>query len=248
MGSEKGEFFEEDKVKCLLWSARHCCLCGKPCSLNIEIAHIPGEEDSSDIRSAIPVCFDCHGTIGHYDPKHPKGLKVRAEELRRRRDQVYEQYTRQLVPPVLGEFALHPEGLPCVGFNLANHGNFPPVRAKIKVSAFLGDELAQEIDDKHGYYSGEMEWHLNPRIEIRGNFSVEPSIADRVKKGETLRLQADVTVIDVYDREHQLLPFCSTYVPESKDKSGNITAPYWFLEPTSFENLRKRAKEKGHNL
>ena len=247
MGSKKGEFSEEDKVRCLLWSARHCCLCGKPCGLNIEIAHIPGEEDSNDIRSAIPLCFDCHGTIGHYDPKHPKGLKVRAEELRKRRDQVYEQHTRHLVPPVLAEFVRHIEGLPHVGFILTNHGNFPPVKAKVKVRAFVGDKLIEEIDDKHGYYSGDTEWHLNPATKIIGNFVIASKV---VKKANThrLRMQANVTLIDVYGREHQLLPFCSTYVPESKDENGNIIAPYWFLEPTSLENLSRRAKERGHSL
>ena len=70
---------------------RRCCLCHKQCGLNIEAAHIIDEAagGSNDEDNGIPVCFDCHQEIGSYNDKHPRGNKIRPEELRARRDQVY---------------------------------------------------------------------------------------------------------------------------------------------------------------
>jgi len=97
MARRKNDFREEDKIKVLLWCARHCCLCGKNAGVGIEVAHL--ERNRSDIENAIPLCFDCHGAIGHYNVQHPRGRKYSSCELRSRRDQVYEQHTRHLVSP-----------------------------------------------------------------------------------------------------------------------------------------------------
>ena len=43
-----GDFSENDKIKCLLWCNRHCCLCGKACGTNIEIAHILYQKEKVD--------------------------------------------------------------------------------------------------------------------------------------------------------------------------------------------------------
>lgn len=71
---------------------RLCCLCRKQCGTNIEAAHIIDESGggSNDEQNGIPVCFDCHQDIGAYRDSHPKGNKFRKEELRARRDKVYE--------------------------------------------------------------------------------------------------------------------------------------------------------------
>ena len=68
MASRKYDFNEEQKVKVLLWCARHCCLCGKHCGVAIEVAHI--EKGSNDIDNAIPLCFQCHAEVGHYNRSH----------------------------------------------------------------------------------------------------------------------------------------------------------------------------------
>jgi 5-methylcytosine-specific restriction endonuclease McrA len=93
------DFPPEIKLKCLLWSDRHCCLCEKNCDTDIEIAHII-ENDNVDMDNAIPLCFDCHSKIGKYNPKHPLGTKYKEAELKTRREQVYEKYTKHLVPPI----------------------------------------------------------------------------------------------------------------------------------------------------
>jgi len=70
---------------------RRCCLCHKQCGLNIEAAHIIDEAagGSNDEGNGIPLCFDCHREIGSYNDKHPRGNKIRPDELRVRRDHVY---------------------------------------------------------------------------------------------------------------------------------------------------------------
>jgi len=70
---------------------RRCCLCLKQCGINIEAAHIIDEAagGSNDEDNGIPLCFDCHQEIGSYNDKHPRGNKIRPDELRARRDRVY---------------------------------------------------------------------------------------------------------------------------------------------------------------
>jgi len=231
------DFPEDVRRKCLLWSARHCCLCGDECGLDIEIAHLPSMEKRDDLESAIPLCHTCHAQIGRYDPKHPLGSKYKPEELRLRREQVYEQFTRHLVPPVTSRFYQDETiRLPQVGFAVTNHGLFPPVRAEIRLGVFLGDESLGGIHDTHGYYCGPTRWSLNPSTEIRGNFHIpEQCVGD----SRTLRIQTEARLVDAYERAHDLLPFCHVYVRES-----NI----WSLEPTTFEELKARAREKGYSL
>jgi hypothetical protein len=94
----KHDFQEADKIKLLLWCDRHCCVCGKACGTDIQIAHID-EKGPGEIDNAIPLCYDCHAKTGRYNPKYPLGNKHRPKELKARREQVYEQHTRALVPP-----------------------------------------------------------------------------------------------------------------------------------------------------
>jgi hypothetical protein len=220
---KKFDFSEETKRKCLLWCARHCCLCGKDCGVDIEIAHI--EREKNDLENAIPLCYDCHSKIGHYNHEHPRGNRYKAEELVPRRNQIYDQYTQHLVPIVIAKIMQDRE-LPGVGFQISTLGSFPPVKAKVTLTVFLGVRDLGKIKNQHRYYDGETTWHLNPGIEFHGNFTVPVECID---SKDTVRIQIDVRVIDMYDREHSLLPFCYTYLREDR---------LWFLEPTSFENLR----------
>ena len=70
------EFRDEDKVKMLLWSDRHCCLCKKACGTDIEIAHIDADS-GNDMNNGIPLCYNCHAEIAlgigygiHSSPQH----------------------------------------------------------------------------------------------------------------------------------------------------------------------------------
>jgi len=222
------DFSEKDKIKILLWCDRHCCLCGKPCGTDIEIAHIDSKGEDN-LENAIPLCYDCHSEIGKYNKKHPRGNKYRPEELKTRRDQIYEEHTRHLVPPIHFEItqniAINPRlnrTFPDVGFNLSHLGDSLPVKAKVEAKIILGEKDLGLIETKYGYYSGEAEWNLNPHTLIFGHFNVPKECADST---EDLKIEVRVTIIDQYDREHKYLPQCWTYV--RKDN-------YWFIEPRSF--------------
>jgi hypothetical protein len=88
---------------------RHCCLCRKQCGTNIEAAHIidEGAGGTNEEENGIPACFDCHQEIGAYRDSHPKGNKFRPEELRARRDKVYELVAAGKMPlPAVNEMFL----------------------------------------------------------------------------------------------------------------------------------------------
>ncbi|HUU51135.1 MAG TPA: hypothetical protein VMW81_09300 [Nitrospinota bacterium] len=217
------DFSEQDKVKCLLWCNRHCCLCGKACGANIEIAHI--EKGSADIDNAIPLCFECHSEIGRYNKEHPLGNKYRPKELKARRDQIYEEQTRHLVPPIHYKITqVLPNNqrrrLPDVGFKIWHMGDSLPVNVLVNAQILLGNKDLGWPETEE-YYSGKKKWNLNPRFLIRGHFSVPK---EAVVSSERLEIKVKVTIIDQYERHHQLLPVGWIYTRDKKVED-------WYLEP-----------------
>lgn len=85
------EFKKEVSELILIKCRRHCAVCDRWCGPNIEIHHIESHEDNSE-DNAIPVCFDCHAMIGHYNSQHPKGKKYTPTELRELRDICFKKY------------------------------------------------------------------------------------------------------------------------------------------------------------
>jgi hypothetical protein len=84
------EEFKPEEVETLLVAChRRCCVCHKFCGVKIEVDHIISATtpQSGNIDNAIPVCFDCHAEIHHYNPAHPKGRKFQPSELRRHKEQ-----------------------------------------------------------------------------------------------------------------------------------------------------------------
>ena len=231
-GKSPPPFSDKDRIKMLLWCDRHCCLCGKSCDTNIVIHHIEQEGNNlSDIGNGIPLCFDCHGRIRSYNLEHRVGSSYRIEEVKKRRDQVYEEYTRHLVPLVFFEItqvvrnnsSLPRRKFPNVGFNLRHCGNtFLPVKARVEIRHILDGKDFGVMEQRKGYYSGEREWHLNPSVIVFGNFDVPKECRNENK---VIQIEARVTVIDQYEREHKYLQQCWTYVRKNNR---------WFLEPSSF--------------
>lgn len=220
-------FSEADRIKILLWCDRHCCLCDKACGTNIVIHHIEQEgENLLDIDNAIPLCLDCHGKIKSYDPKHPVGISYKIKEIKARRDQIYEKYTRHLVPPI--HLALTQKRgprtfkLPFIGVNLSHLGDSLPVQIRVEAKVILGEKDLGLVNDKKGYYNGKTPWNINPRTIFFGGFSIPK---EYVESGEELKIEIRITIIDQYGREHKLLPQCFRYV---KELDG------WNLEPRSF--------------
>jgi hypothetical protein len=218
MRKRKNEFSEQDKVKALLWCARHCCLCGKRCGIGIEVAHV--DPKSCAFEDAIPLCFNCHAAVGHYNREHPRGRKYSTQELTARRDQIYEKYTRHLVPPV--RFGLKQKGrtLPDVGFDIHNLGNTYPVKARIRVTLAQGAKVLGSPDT--GHYGGQYSWNLNPGFGVSGHFQVPPTV--QLDSADPLRARLDVTLVDLYERSHAL--FSVGYIL-ALNPIGE-----WYLEPS----------------
>ncbi len=237
----KSDFSEKDKLKCLLWCDRHCCLCGKPTGFNIEIAHIRPKMGNSkeldNIDNAIPLCYYCHGEIGRYNDKHPRGDKYREKELKTRREQIYEKYTRQLVPPlkyqITQECNQSPRQLPDVGFLLAHKGNELPIKVLAALEIFLDRKSLGLAETQNGLYSGRTFWNLNPGEGVNGHFPIPNAAVDSNK---LLEIRINIKIIDIYEREHYLLPVGYIYL-RGENK--------WFLEPGENLYSGKKYEFKG---
>lgn len=227
--ARKYDFDEEDKLKMLLWCARHCCLCGKNAGLDIEIAHIV--KKSKEMDNGIPLCYECHAKVGHYNRNHPKGNKYRNKELKVRREQVYEEHTRHLIPPLHFYLNQNRNGqqvpLPFVVFHLQHLGDSLPVQIRVEAKIIVGDENLG-ILDQSGYYNGEVKWNVNPRTVFWGGFGLPQNVVDRTPN-EELKIEIGLTIIDQFQREHKLLPQCWRWVT-------NQTPHFWNLEPRSFSD------------
>jgi hypothetical protein len=203
--------------KILSWSNRHCCMCEKQCTVNIEIHHLDKNPQNNELDNLIPLCFDCHGNLEHYNNKHPKGLKYRINEIKKRREQIYEKYTIPYLRSALIKIS-----------NLIDDktrrewGNFTfrveplsidlPSKLRIKLVSFIDNKkISVDLDD---LYEGRKLWNINPFFIINGNFNLP------IKKKEfnELRIQIFWSVIDIYEREHEMLPF--SYV--LRDKEGDF--------------------------
>lgn len=222
--SKKHNFLEKEKIKRLLWCDRHCCLCEKPCGIDMEFAHLPGSENSDNINDGIPVCSACHTEIGAYNPNHKKGTKYKPQELIKRREQVYEKYTRHLVPPIYYEITQlllngQKTKFPDIRFSIFHRGNFPSVRALVGTEIFLGTKCLKKAGAGKGHYSLDEAWNLNPGMGYQGRFIIEEKAINSSKQ---LRIKVYVTVIDFYERPHDLLPVEWAY---------NREADLWWANP-----------------
>jgi hypothetical protein len=233
----------------LLWCDRHCCVCKKACGVNIEVDHIvpQAQGGTDDIDNALPVCFDCHAAIKNYDPKHPRGTKYKQDELRARREQVYEEFTRHLVPTVNYKItqqllkALGSVEFPEVRFEITHAGDYPPVKVIVTVHFVLRDAENKNVLEceggwsrQPGYYNGNKVWNLNPRLTINGWFVVPPKFRPSAPEME-LEVVVSTTVVDPYKRPHHLLPIGFVFVPDNQS---------WYVEPgPSFSPTLPRLKD-----
>ncbi len=217
-------FSQDLRSRLLLWCDRHCCLCKKPCGQNVEVHHIIAESEggSNEEDNAIPLCFNCHGEVGRYNRMHPVGTRHSDGELKARRDQIYEEFTRHLVPPVFYQLTQSlPEGgarvYPDVGFELSHVGDSLPVQVRVRLEIVEAGDI---VPFRRGFYSGDDEflWNLNPRFLIRGHFNIQ---SDPVRQSSSFDVRVHVSVIDAYKRQHQHLPVGYTYIPSSQQWSLN---------------------------
>jgi len=106
-----------------------------------------------------------------------------------------------------------------------------PAKTKIKLTVFLGCKKLGVVEDEKGYYSGRTVHNVNPP-HYHGNFVVPRECVDST---EALIIQVDKTLVDKDGKEFPQFPVCYAYVRRSEKDPGN----YWFLEPTSHEDLMK---------
>lgn len=81
-------FSQEIVEHALVESGRHCCICHKLCGTKIETHHIKptSQGGADDFENCIPLCFDCHAEVNHYNVEHPRGRKFTPNELKKHRD------------------------------------------------------------------------------------------------------------------------------------------------------------------
>lgn len=216
-------FSPEVRTTVLVWCDRHCCLCKKACGVNIEVDHLEQEASggSNEIDNAIPLCFDCHSEVHRYNNEHPRGTKYKIDELKARREQVYEEFTRHLVPPIHVEMVQHIDSgtartLPDVGCNITHLGSSLPVQVRVRIRVDQEGRLLQLVDH---HMSGNRLIHMNPGFTIFDHFTLPDGA---IREGRELALRVDVTVIDQFGREHDLLPVHFVHVPDSNT---------WYLRP-----------------
>jgi len=226
MKKRRKNFSNKVKLKALLCCDRHCCLCGKQCSTNIEIHHIiPVEKDGDNsFENAIPLCFDCHAKVEMYNEQHPKGIKYKKEELVPRRNQIYDKYTSPYLPNLHFHIISTDKSDPKKSkFEIYNEHQYLSCYVRTVASVYHKKRLIHKFDS--GVYGGKRLWHMNPEsgASVPSHFISLPKNKKLPQKIESLQVQFEVTVIDKYGWEHKLLPVSWIYTPQSG----------WYYEPFS---------------
>lgn len=220
---------EETRARLLLWCARHCCFCGKACRTNIEIHHVDGDRSNNETDNLIPLCFDCHGELTRYGIKHRIGMKYRYLEIKNRRDQIYELHTLRylrLVDINISRYLHHiksANGKPIsrqwgdVSCTVRTLSEDLPVQIRLSVVPYQDEgKLNVILDD---LYSGRALWNLNPGQTVFGHFGLPIT---RESKPFSFRLEIFCSIIDVLQREHQMLPFSYVWSDPEAD---------WWFDP-----------------
>lgn len=220
MATRRPEITEEQRSKLLIWCERHCCFCGRQCTTNIEIHHIDQDSSNNQDDNLIPLCFDCHGELARYNPKHPRGTKYRYLEVSARREQIYEEYTRKYLRQVtisISRFLHFPgresreRAWPDFSYTVTSlSGDIPIQIRSISKPYFNRNFIEQDLGD---LYSGRQLWNLNPGQVVLGHFRLPIAKEDL----NELRIEVHWKIVDVVAREHAMLPFSYVLTEENSD-------------------------------
>lgn len=76
-------FDKNEVAKLLVKCQRRCCICHRFCGVKMELHHVEHKANGGgdEIDNAIPLCFECHAEVNHYNDSHPRGRKFTNEEL-----------------------------------------------------------------------------------------------------------------------------------------------------------------------
>jgi hypothetical protein len=154
----------------LVRSGRCCCLCHKFCGTKIELHHIIPVEQSGDdsLENCIPVCFDCHADIGHYNDKHPRGRKYSPGELRQHRDDWFARVTNT-APPASGSREIDRQLLARVWKLLGASGAHEFARDHDFGASFRASDAFPWFDLGHDLDRPETEFQDVELEKLRGN-------------------------------------------------------------------------------
>ena len=147
--------------------------------------------------------------------------------MKRRREQVYEEFTISLVPNIHYKIQRQGRTLPDVGFIVKHPGDAPPARLKVMIDTYVGGVVKNHAD-ADPLYRGELLWNLNPSFGVNGHFYV---VDEACKESVDLRVAVRVTVVDVYDRSHERLPLIWAF-----DQTSKI----WWLDPVDPDEIPRR--------
>jgi len=89
---DRKEFPQSVVESVLIKCRRHCCVCDTFCGVKIVLHHMDSADDYSE-DNALPVCFNCHAEIMHYNENHPMGRRYKKSELKKLRDKTYAKYS-----------------------------------------------------------------------------------------------------------------------------------------------------------
>jgi hypothetical protein len=184
----------------------------RTCDVFIEVHHLTPEAKggTNDEDNAMPLCFDCHAKVSHYDGTQPLGTKFKPEELKKRRNQVYDECTRHLVPALGYKVWQGRRRLPDTGFTVHHLVDAPPVQLLVTLDVYI-DGVPRNDQMLDPIYRGKLRWNLNPKEGVDGHFSaVDEVCQDNVD----VRVGVNIVIYDVYERPHVLLPV--TYVYERR--------------------------------
>lgn len=206
---------EKSRSKLLLWSERHCGFCGRPCTTNIEIHHIDKNHRNNDEDNLIPLCFDCHGELARYNPKHPKGTNYREPEIKSRREQIYDMYTLKYLRQVeisISKFCLHmrdsdghliPRTQGDISCTVRTLSKDIPVKLRLKLALYHQEEILSD-SGLGDHYKGVTLWNLNPGMSVHSHFPFPfPEMMDPFD----YRIEIEWSIVDILEREHKMLPF-----------------------------------------
>jgi hypothetical protein len=205
---------EESRIKLLLWCERHCGFCGKQCTTNIEIHHVDNNPRNNDEDNLIPLCFDCHGELARYNPKHPKGMPYRENEIKSRREQIYEEYTlkylRQVDIKISNFFhQISKDGKPVrrkegdVSCTVRTLSSDIPVQLRLKLTPYHENKKLP-LAHFGPHFTGKTLWNLNPGQAVLSHF---PFPFTTQMKPFNFRIEVEWSIIDILKKEHKMLPF-----------------------------------------
>jgi hypothetical protein len=107
--------------------------------------------------------------------------------------------------------------VPDVGFSIRNVGDTYPVRVRVVVTLSQNDRSLGSPQTA-GHYDGRFLWNLNPQSGVNGHFSL-PATVDL---SAPVAAKVNLTVVDLYEREHPLLPTGYVFAPGLDE---------WYFEP-----------------